>query len=126
MSWYKSAHAKPIGSMYACVRGFTSPIANVEIAVNITPNYHQRQHQMTSHTLKNGTNIIIHRPAAEISGDHQTYANNPFEKITDINNNPRIYLPLALPTLLRGQVPKCRKQNSRGGMSHPNNCKKTQ
>jgi len=43
-------------------------------------------------TLKKGTKIIIHRPAAEISGDHHTYANNPFENITLINSNPRIYL----------------------------------
>lgn len=42
--------------------------------------------------MKKGTKIIIHRPAAEISGLHQTYASNPFEKITLINNNPRIYL----------------------------------
>src|SRR5271170_5920791 len=78
-------------------------------------------------TLKKGTKIIIHLSAAEISGDHQTYANNPFEKITDINNNPKIYLPLAhTPHFAGGGLPECGKQDSRGSMSHPNNGKETQ
>ena len=48
-------------------------------------------------TLKNGTKIMIQRPAAEIVGLHHTYANNPFEKITLMKSNPRIYLSTSIP-----------------------------
>jgi hypothetical protein len=104
MSSYKEDQWKPGGAMYAWERGLTSPIERVEIPVNMTPNYQPKQGQYKvieivgglwymGNTLKKGTKIIIQRPAAEISGDHHTYANNPFEKITDINKSPKMYLP---------------------------------
>ena len=40
MGLYKSDHEKPGGSMYCCDKEFSSPILNVDIPVNITPNYY--------------------------------------------------------------------------------------
>jgi hypothetical protein len=68
---YRSPHPKPGGLIYSCEREFTSPIDNVDIPVRITPNYCQLS-PTGARTLKKGTKIIIHLPAAEIAGDHQT------------------------------------------------------
>jgi hypothetical protein len=67
---------------------------------------------------------MIQRPAAEIVGLHHTYANNPFENMTLMKSNPRIYLSASIPfikprhspnvrvPLLKTVLPSNRKTNS--------------
>ena len=58
--------------------------------------------------MKNGTKIMIQRPAAEIVGLHHTYANNPFENMTLMKSNPRIYLSASIPFLKPRNSPNVR------------------